>query len=69
MGNILAAAYYRESKAGPHDEHALHSQVEYVSNFIRSRPDMDFHEVYSDLGYTGRNFDRLGWQMLLSALD
>ena len=69
MGKILAAAYCRESKSGSQDEHALHNQIEFVTNFIRSKPDLDLYEVYSDLGYTGRNFNRPGWQMLLHVLD
>ena len=68
-GKILAAAYCRESKSGSQDEHALHNQIEFVTNFIRSKPDLDLYEVYSDLGYTGRNFNRPGWQMLLHVLD
>ena len=67
MGKILAAAYCRESESDAIT--ALCNQSDIVKEFIYSRQDLRFYAEYSDLGYTGRNFDRPGWQRLIKDLN
>ena len=67
MGKILAAAYCRESESDAIT--ALCNQSDIVKKFIYSRQDLKFYAEYNDLGYTGRNFDRPGWQRLITDLN
>lgn len=69
MGRLTTAAYCRESKSGPHDENALRRQSEMVRSFIDSRADLVFKSEYTDLGHTGRTFERPGWKKLISDID
>ena len=67
MGQILAAAYCRESESDAIT--ALCNQSDIVKEFIYSRQDLKLYAEYNDLGYTGRNFDRPGWQRLITDLN
>ena len=63
----LTAAYCRESEGDAIT--ALCNQSDIVKEFIYSRQDLKFCAEYNDLGYTGRNFDRPGWQRLIKDLN
>ena len=64
---LATVAYCRESEID--DITALCNQSDIVKEFIYSRQDLKFYAEYIDLGYTGRNFDRPGWQRLIKDLN
>lgn len=63
---IRAGIYTRLSKPdGDAESESIHNQLEIANNYIYTHPEMRCVKVYKDDGYTGRNFQRPGFQEML----
>lgn len=63
---IRAGIYTRLSKPdGDAESESIHNQLEIAKNYIYTHPEMRCVKVYKDDGYTGRNFQRPGFQEML----
>jgi len=61
------AVYVRLSKEdnGIENSKALENQKEYIKNALSKFSDINIIDIYSDNGFTGVNFNRKGWELLI----
>ena len=65
---ILTALYYRLSKedGDKEESNSIESQRRMLTDYVASHSDFEIYKEYIDDGYTGTNFQRPGFQALLS---
>ena len=62
---LKAAAYARVSSPSDIAHGSLDAQIEHWTNFIKSRPEYEFVEVYFDQGLSGRITKRPGYKKMI----
>ena len=60
--------YTRISIDGERSEDSTESQSAIIRNYVSDKPDICLNNVISDLGFTGRDFDRPGYMELLDGI-
>ena len=63
---LRVAAYCRVSTEHDEQEDSLENQIQYYQDYIRSRPDYEYVDVYSDSGISGFKEERPGFQRIVS---
>ncbi len=62
------AAYCRLSNTNEESE-SLQNQIEYVEKYIAEQLDMELTARFGDEGETGTNYDRKGFQNMMTAIQ
>jgi DNA invertase Pin-like site-specific DNA recombinase len=60
--------YTRISVDGERSEDSIENQTAIIKDFVSDKPDLHLRGVISDLGFTGRDFDRPGYAELLEGI-
>lgn len=48
---------------------SITNQIDFMKDWLEAHPDIDVIDVYTDDGYTGTNFERPGWQKMMSDIS
>lgn len=67
MPNIYSAGIYARLSVDSHNEknESIETQIQIAKDFVKQQPDMVLFDCYSDLGKTGTNFEREGFNRLM----
>ena len=64
------AGYHRISREdGDGESNSITVQKQMIEDFVSVRPEMELVEIYCDDGYTGTNFNRPGFQRMISDIE
>ncbi len=66
-GRIYSAGIYARLSVdcGERKNESIETQVEIAKNYIGRQPDMELYDIYTDLGKTGTNFERNGFERMM----
>ncbi|MBD5458475.1 MAG: recombinase family protein, partial [Lachnospiraceae bacterium] len=66
-GKIYSAGIYARLSVDTDERknESIETQVEIAKEFIRQQGDMDLYDCYTDMGKTGTNFEREGFERMM----